>query len=158
MKQPYPRAPEIRGFVRLHETKIRFVIAGGINTALGLALFPALYLALAPLKIHYIFLLIVSNLICVVFAFLTNKFFVFRTSGNYVREFGRFVLFHLSHFALSLVAVPLLVEFVGISPIIAQPFFAAAVVISSYFWHRPVTFIGTRHVKGERIHPARTET
>jgi putative flippase GtrA len=158
MKQLYPSVRKIRNFVRLHETKIRFVISGGINTALGLAMFPALYLALASLRIHYIYILIVSNFICVAFAFLTNKFFVFRTSGNYFMEFGRFVLFHLSHFALTLVAVPLLVEFAGISPIVAQPFFAAAVVISSYFWHRHVTFIGKLHDKGERIHPVPTET
>jgi putative flippase GtrA len=158
MKQPYPRSLAIRDFVRLHETKIRFVVAGGINTALGLALFPALYLLLAPLQIHYVFLLIVSNFICVAFAFLTNKFFVFRTSGNYFREFARFVLFHLSHFALNLVAVPLLVEFAGVSPIIAQPFFAAAIVISSYFWHRHFTFIGKRHDEAKRIYPVPTET
>ena len=158
MNHHHPLWQEIRGFVRKHETKVRFVLTGGINTALGVALFPSLFVLLAPFHIHYMYILVASIAICVVFAFITNKFFVFRTSGNYLQEFGRFVLFHISHFALSLVAVPLLVEVAGISPMIAQPFFAVAIVITSYFWHRRVTFVPKRHQQGEVINPVPTKT
>jgi putative flippase GtrA len=131
----------IRNFARLHETKLRFLVVGGVNTALGLTLFPFLYLILGSLRIHYFILLIASGVICVLFSFLTNKLFVFRTHGNYLSELFRFVMFHLSQFALSLVAVPFLVEFAGISPVVAQPPFAVLVILTSYFWHRHVTFV-----------------
>lgn len=146
------------GVVRRHETKIRFVVTGGVNTAVGILLFPILYLLLAPYHIHYVVTLVISNVLCVGFAYLTNKFFVFRTSGNYLREFGRFVVFHLSHFVLNLVAVPLLVEFAGISPLIAQPFFALVVVITSYFWHRHITFVKRPPEAGEQMRPVVTES
>ena len=139
---PASQRPElIRNFLLMHETKIRFMITGGINTALGLVLFPFLYVVLAPLKIHYLLILVFSSVACTVFAFLTSKFFVFRTRGNYLEELYRFVLFHLSHLALNLLAVPLLVESAGISPLIAQPAFAAIVILSSYFWHKHITFV-----------------
>jgi FkbM family methyltransferase len=139
------RSAALRDFAVMHETKIRFMITGGINTALGLALFPFLYIVLAPLKIHYLFILVFSSVACTVFAFLTNKFFVFRTRGNYFAELSRFVLFHLSHLVLNLLAVPLLVEAAGISPVVAQPAFAAIVILSSYFWHKHITF-GTKSI------------
>lgn len=148
----------ILDLVRKHETKVRFVLTGGINTALGIALFPLLFLSLAPFKIHYMYILVASMVICVVFAFLTNKFFVFRTSGNYVHEFGRFILFHISHFLLSLIAVPLLVEFARISPMVAQPFFALAIVITSFFWHQHITFVPKRHPQDETMRPVSTKT
>lgn len=140
MKKLVPYLPAIGDFVRQHETKVRFVIAGALNTALGIALFPILYLVLSPTGLHYLIILAFSGVVCIGFAFLTNKFLVFRTSGNYLKELSRFVAFHLGHFALSLIAVPAVVEFGGISPIVAQPFFVVAIVVSSYFWHRYVTF------------------
>jgi putative flippase GtrA len=132
----------IRNFARLHETKLRFLVAGGVNTALGLTLFPFLYLVLRPLRIHYVYLLVASGVICVLFSFLTNKLFVFRTHGNWLRELFRFVMFHLSQIALSLAGVPFLVEFTGVSPIVAQPPFAILVILTSYFWHKHVSFVG----------------
>lgn len=140
MKRSRPSWPAIRSLMRRHETKIRFAIIGAVNTTLGLGVFPALYLMLNSYKVHYILVLLLTNVICVGFAYLSNKFFVFKTSGNYLTELRRFITFHLSIIALSLVVVPALVEFAGISPIVAQPFFAIAIVLSSYFWHRYITF------------------
>jgi putative flippase GtrA len=82
----------------------------------------------------------VTQIICVVFSYLTNKFLVFRTVGNYLRESGKFALFHLSYFVVNLIALPLLVEIAGMSPVWGQTLFAVAVIITSYFWHSNITF------------------
>lgn len=123
-----------------HETKVRFILAGAFNTGLGLAVFPVLYLALNPLGLHYLAVLTISQLFCVTVAFLTNKFLVFRTSGNYLKEYGRFIMFHLSYFLVNLVALPMLVEIMHMNPIWAQTLFAVLVIVSSYFWHSRITF------------------
>jgi putative flippase GtrA len=126
--------------IRRHETKVRFLLAGALNTAVGLAAYPALFFLLAPLKLHYMMVLGITQVTCVAFSYLTNKFLVFRTVGNYLRESGKFVLFHLSYFLVNLVALPLLVEVIGMSPVWGQTLFAVAVIITSYFWHSNVTF------------------
>jgi putative flippase GtrA len=126
--------------IRLHETKVRFLLAGALNTVVGLAAYPALFFSLAPLKLHYMLVLGITQVSCVAFAYLTNKFLVFRTVGNYLRESGKFVLFHLSYFLVNLVALPLLVEIFGMSPVWGQTLFAVAVIITSYFWHSKITF------------------
>jgi putative flippase GtrA len=129
-----------RKLIRLHETKVRFLLAGALNTVVGLAAYPALYFLLAPLKLHYMVVLGITQVACVAFAYLTNKFLVFRTAGNYLRESGKFVLFHLSYFLVNLVALPFLVEIVGMSPVWGQTLFAVAVIVTSYFWHSKITF------------------
>lgn len=135
---------DARKYIRLHETKIRFILAGALNTAFGLAAYPALYFMLAPLKLHYMVVLAITQVTCITFSYLTNKFLVFRTTGNYLRETGKFALFHLSYFGVNIVVLPLLVEFADIPPVWAQTLFAVAVVITSYFWHSKITFAPAR--------------
>ncbi|MBI3441813.1 MAG: GtrA family protein [Proteobacteria bacterium] len=127
-----------------HQTKVRFLVAGAFNTVVGLAVYPALYFLAAPLKFHYLTILAISQVVCIAFAFLTNKFLVFRTSGNYLRESGKFVTFHLSYFLVNLAALPALVEFAGMNPVWAQTLFAVLVIVTSYFWHSRITFSSTK--------------
>jgi putative flippase GtrA len=131
---------DARRLIRLHETKVRFLLAGALNTVFGLAAYPTLFFLLAPLRLHYMVVLGITQITCVAFSYLTNKFLVFRTVGNYLRESGKFVLFHLSYFLVNLVALPLLVEIFGMSPVWGQTLFAVAVIITSYFWHSKITF------------------
>jgi putative flippase GtrA len=135
---------DARKLIRLHETKVRFVLAGGLNTVFGLSVYPALYFLLAPLRLHYLIVLGIAQIVCVTLSFLTNKFLVFRTFGNYYRESLRFVLFHLAYFLVNLTVLPVLVEVVGIGPVWGQTLFAVMVIITSYFWHSNVTFASPR--------------
>lgn len=127
-----------------HQTKVRFLLAGALNTAIGLAVYPALYFLAAPLKLHYLIILAISQVLCVSFAFLTSKFLVFRTSGNYLRESGKFLTFHFTYFLVNLAALPALVEFAGMNPVWAQTLFAVLVIVTSYFWHSRITFSSTK--------------
>jgi putative flippase GtrA len=125
---------------RQHETKLRFIFAGGINTLFGLAAFPLLMWTFNSMSLHYLVILTIAQILSVVFSFLTNKFLVFRTAGNYVAEFGKFITFHAAYFVANLAALPILVELFGVPPIWGQFAFAGAVIISSYFWHSRITF------------------
>jgi putative flippase GtrA len=111
-----------------------------LNTVIGLAVYPALYFCVIPLRSHYMVILVISQILCVNFSFLTSKFMVFRTSGNYLREFLKFGMFYLSYFMVNLAALPILVELAGMNPVWAQMLFTVLVVISSYFWHSRITF------------------
>jgi putative flippase GtrA len=131
---------DARRLIRMHETKVRFLLAGALNTIFGLAAYPTLFFLLATLRLHYMAVLGIAQVISIAFSYLTNKFLVFRTAGNYLRESGKFVLFHLVYFLVNLVALPLLVEIFGMSPVWGQALFAVAVIITSYFWHSNITF------------------
>ncbi|WP_341915024.1 GtrA family protein [Polaromonas sp. YR568] len=127
-----------------HQTKIRFLLAGAFNTVIGLSVYPALFFLAAPLKLHYLVILTISQIVCITFAFLTNKFLVFRTSGNYLRESGKFLMFHLSYFLVNLAALPALVELAGMTPVWGQTLFAVLIIVTSYFWHSRITFSSSK--------------
>ena len=124
--------------------KIRFLIAGAVNTAVGLAVYPLLYLIFEPMGMGYIQVLIIAQVLCISFSFASNKYFVFKTKGNLKKEYLKFFAFHGFYFALNLVCLPLLVESLKINPIISQTGFAIAVIVTSYFWHNSVTFRNAR--------------
>lgn len=134
------RLHDLVQLARLHETKLRFLFAGGLNTLFGLAAFPILMWTFSSEAVHYLVILTIAQGLSVLFAFLTNKFLVFRTSGQYLAEFLKFGTFHAVYFLANLAILPLLVELLGLSPIWAQFAFAGAVIITSYFWHSRITF------------------
>jgi len=128
-----------------HGQKLRFVMAGGLNTLVGLAAYPVLYFSLHGLGLGYITILAISQLLCVCFAYLTNKLFVFKTRGNYFREYLKFVSFHLIYFVANVIVLRFLVERLALQPVWAQTGFAILVIVSSYLWHSRITFAHRRH-------------
>lgn len=119
---------------------LRFLIAGGLNTLFGLAFYPLLLWSVPYFHTHYMIALGLSQAVCLCFAFVTHKLAVFRTRGNALREFTVFSSFYLFNYAANWMALPLLVEFAGASPILAQLAFTAVLAVTSWFWHSRVTF------------------
>jgi len=126
--------------IRTNETKVRFLATGVFNSLFGLMMFPFFFYVLEEYNFHYLIILTISQFISIIFAYLTNKFLVFKTKGNYLDEFLKFISFHLTHFIINIIALPILVEFFKLQPVVAQIFFATLVIISSYFWQSRITF------------------
>lgn len=120
--------------------KIRFLLAGGVNTLFGLACFPILYIVFKDLNFHYLYILILSQLSCILFSYITNKFFVFQTSKNYINEFSKFASFYLIFSIVNIFYLPFMVEFIKMTPVISQLFFSVIIILSSYFWHKHISF------------------
>ncbi len=123
-----------------HEKKWRYLIAGAINTTFGLIIYPALYLILEPLGVNYLHVLLISQAIGISFAFVSHKYFVFKTIGHIKREYSKFLSFHLVYLGLNLVILPYMVTSWKFNPMVAQTLFAVAVIVTSYFWHNRITF------------------
>ena len=119
---------------------IRFLAAGALNTALGLTFYPLLLWSMPLLRTHYLVALGIAQVVCLLFAFATYKLGVFRTRGDMGREFALFSSFYLSNYAANWAALPALVEFGGIPPIIAQTGFTILLVGGSWLWNSQVTF------------------
>ncbi len=135
-----------RTYFSRNETKIRFLFAGGLNTIVGLALFPLLMFVFDGRGVHYLVVLVISGLIGINFAFLTSKYFVFRTKGNLLKEYTKFVSFYLLYLIINLFALPVLVNFFDLSPIWAQFLFVMTTFIASWLWHSRITFLFHRKI------------
>ncbi len=123
-----------------HETKLRFLIAGGVNTAFGLAIYPVLMWTLGPRGLHYMAALVIAQIVSVLFAYGMQKLFVFRTRGDHGPELLKFSTFYLGYFVANAAALPFLVEIAHAKPVIAQFGLSLGVIAGSYFWHSRITF------------------
>lgn len=123
-----------------HQKQVRFLLAGAVNTTVGLAIYPALYLMLHPNGLGYIEILIIAQIICVTFSFASNKYFVFKSKGDLKKEYIKFFSFHGLYFLINLIALPALVKWIKLNPMIAQTIFSILIIVTSYFWHNSVTF------------------
>lgn len=127
--------------LRENELKVRFLVAGGMNTVFGLVIFPVLLLLLEPRGVHYMVVFVICQVLAITFAYATHKFYVFRTYGNYLSEYVKFATYYVGYFIAILISLPFLVEVLHIHPIIAQFILSVAVIITSYFWHSRITFL-----------------
>jgi putative flippase GtrA len=122
------------------DQQFRFLIVGGVNTVFGLSIYPLLYIATRKLGVSYLWLLVPSQILAISFSYATFKYFVYKTKGNHVREYGKFSFFHVVMFMLNLVVLPFFVEVCGINPMVSQVLFGLFVASISYFWYKKIAF------------------
>lgn len=120
--------------------RLRYLVAGGLNTLVGNAIYPFLVWSSGWFAKRYMIALVVAQAASLVFAYGNYKLTVFRTRGNVAREFAKFSAFYLPLFALNYATLPFLVEVMRVDRILAQVGFGALVVVASYVWNRRVTF------------------
>ena len=123
----------------LNNEKIRYLLVGGYNTAFGYILFVILLMLLKD-RVHYLIVLVISHVVSVTNAYFAYKFLVFKTRGKWLHEFGKFNMVYLGVLAINLVALPLMVDLLSISPAIGQAGFVVVTVIVSYLGHKHFSF------------------
>jgi putative flippase GtrA len=124
---------------RLRGDGLRFLLVGAFNTVFGLALF-ALLLYLAGDRVHYLVVLFVATIGAVLMAFAAYRTFVFRVRGHLLRDLWRFSLVYIAAFGANVVALPVLVEVVGVPVLPAQALFLLVTVVSTFLAHRSFSF------------------
>jgi len=88
----------------------RYLIIGVCNTIFGYASFATFTAILEPvIPYSYMAALIISQPVNITVAFLGYKRFVFKTKGNYFKEWTRCLSVYGSSMAIGIIALPLLV-------------------------------------------------
>jgi putative flippase GtrA len=132
---------------------IRFLMVGGFNTVFSLALYSGLVIVLGhllpshgkPLIADIAF--VISTPIAITVAFLCYKHFVFRTKGNYLKEWIRCFAVYSVSFPMGLVILPTathLFERIPLShpyaPFLAGLVNSVVIACYSYFAHKKFSF------------------
>lgn len=134
MKKPF--------FLKIYaanKTKINYIIAGIWNTVFGYIFFAFLYLCFSKI-VHYMILFVVSNILSITNAYISYKFFVFKTKSNYLKEYMRFYVVYGFSLLLGIIFLPIFVELFHINPLIAQVFIIVITVVISYIGHKEYSF------------------
>lgn len=134
-------APFRRVLRLLDDERVRFLIVGGFNTVFGYLAFAALELTVGR-QLGYLFSLYASFLIASVVAFALHRRHTFRVhgTGNIVVDFLRFISVYVVALALNTLALPILVEVAGMSPLVAQALIVLVTTVTSYFGHKYFSF------------------
>lgn len=125
----------------LCDEKVRFVIVGGINTALGYSLFVVFELTMGN-RIGYLGSLYLSYALASIVAFILHRRFTFRAmeSGSVIVDFLRFQSVYVVSLLVNTAALPLLVEVFRISPLVSQAIITVLTTLISYFGHKWFSF------------------
>jgi putative flippase GtrA len=126
----------------------RYLLVGLWNTLFGYGDYALLTAALAPVVPHsYIPASIIAAPLNITVAYLGYKWFVFKTHGNYFREWTRCVMVYGSAMALGVALLPLVVYLVRVTtgldrsaPYIAGALLMGSAVIYSFLGHRNFSF------------------
>jgi putative flippase GtrA len=129
----------VLGALKRHEQQVRYLLVGGWNTLFGYGVYALLY-GLLHRHVSYILLLVPANIISITQNYFGYKFIVFRTKGNYLREYFKTYLVYGVAFLINLPLLPLLHEVAGLPVLGAQAVAMAVTVVLSYFFYKYFAF------------------
>ena len=123
----------------IKDRRVAFLIVGVINTVVGFGWF-VLFDVVGGHIWGYMVTMLLAHVAGVLCAFVLYRRFVFRVRGHVWLDLGRFELVYLTSLGINAVALPLLVEFGNLEPIIAQAVVTLATTIISYLAHSRFSF------------------
>lgn len=118
------------------DQRIRFLIAGGINTVVGYGAFALLVFA----GVYYLAANVISTIIGVACSYVLNKYFTFQKKKKSLTEAMRFVTVYLASFVLGNVLLYLLVDKMSVSPYWAGILNLVFTTLISWFGHKYYSF------------------
>jgi putative flippase GtrA len=126
----------------------RYLLVGAWNTLFGYGSFAFFTAFLSPMIPHsYIAASIISSLLNISVSFFGYKWFVFKTKGNYLREWLRCVAVYSGGILFGVLTLPILValirhntRFFAQAPYIAGAILTAFMVVYSFIGHKNFSF------------------
>jgi len=127
---------------------MRYILIGGLNTVFGYGMFALLTWSFRGMNSYsYMYAAVLANFITISVAFLGYKWFVFRTSGNYLAEYIRCFGVYGSSVLIALAGLPILVAILrrGLhrpeqAPYIAGAIMLVVTVMLSFLGHKNISF------------------
>jgi putative flippase GtrA len=125
----------------LADQKVRFVLVGGFNTVLGYLTFSALTLwVFHDVRFGYLLSLFCSYAVGISVAFVLYRRFVFVVHGHVLRDLARFVSVYAVSIGINAAVLPVMVEVVGVPPVLAQAVVVLITTLLSFVGHRSFSF------------------
>lgn len=105
---------------------LRYLLVGAWNTIFGYTVYALLtYVLTDVIPYAYMVASVMANIIAITVSFIGYKFIVFRTKGNYLREYLRVYVVYGGAAGLNLVLLPILVGVLDC--LLKEPYYSAYV-------------------------------
>ncbi|MEA4873662.1 MAG: GtrA family protein [Synergistaceae bacterium] len=119
-----------------NDQRVRFLIVGGINTAVGYGTFAAVIF----LGGHYIVANVIATAVGMTVSYFLNKYFTFRQYKKSFTEIIRFISVYFFSFMLGNVVLYVMVDIISISPYLAGALNLIFTTLISWFGHKYFSF------------------
>lgn len=118
-----------------------YLFFGGLTTLINIIIY---FIFREWIKTNYIIANIIANIIAILFAFITNKVWVFHSKSENVKEliieFSKFVLYRLLSFGLDMIFMMICIDIVQTGDLFAKLFTQVLVVIANYIFSKLFIF------------------
>ena len=118
---------------------LAYLLTGGWNTLFGIGLYFFAYLWFGE-NHHYLFIALPVNILSITNAFVCYKLFVFKTKGNWLKEYLRCYVVYGGGMLLSILLLWLLKELLCLHPAVANAIATVLVIMISYVGHKYFSF------------------
>jgi putative flippase GtrA len=119
-----------------NDQRVRFLIVGGINTAVGYGTFAAVIF----LGGHYIVANVIATAVGMTVSYFLNKYFTFRQYKKSFTEIIRFISVYFFSFMLGNVVLYVMVDIISVSPYLAGALNLIFTTLISWFGHKYFSF------------------
>ncbi len=119
---------------------ILYLIFGVLTTLVDFIVF---YISNKTLNIHYVIATCLAWVFAVLFAYVTNKIFVFsaiKNKHNIFKEMFYFFFLRLASLVLSIIFMVIMVDFLSIPEVLSKILVNVFVVIANYFFSKIFIF------------------
>lgn len=119
---------------------ILYLIFGVLTTLVDFIVF---YISNKTLNMHYVIATCLAWVFAVLFAYVTNKIFVFsaiKNKHNIFKEMFYFFFLRLASLVLSIIFMVIMVDFLSISEVLSKILVNVFVVIANYFFSKIFIF------------------
>ncbi len=117
--------------------KIRFLLVGGFNTVVSYLIFAFLYKVVG---LHYNVALPVQYMITVNMSILTMRYYVFRSKGDFLKEFTKAWSVYIFMFFFNAAMLNLFVQIMGLPPLLAQALYLTISTVVTFILHKYLSF------------------
>ena len=119
--------------------EINYLMVGAWNTLFGYIVFALLYYFLSDYLASFI-IVIINNVITVTNNYVWYKLLVFKTKGNFLREYLRFYAIYVVALVFNLIALPLMVDYFKLNAYLSQAIITVVIIIMSYLANNKFAF------------------
>ena len=117
----------------------RYLVTGIWNTVFGYGAF-VLLLAVLSSRVHYLVVAALSNVLSISNAYVVHKLLVFRTKGNYLREYFRYYVIYGTTALGGMALLAGLASGLGVNVYLAQAGVLGLQALASFAGHRRFSF------------------
>ena len=118
-----------------------YLFFGGLTTLVNIIIY---FIFREWIKTNYIIANIIANMIAILFAFITNKVWVFHSRTENIKEliveFSKFVFYRLLSFGLDMISLMICIDMVQTGDLFAKLFTQVLVVIANYLFSKLFIF------------------